>query len=77
MNESLAHLIELRQRLLRYVLVLGVVFAVFAFFANDIYHILALPLLAHVTHSQGLIATSVPAPFFSATKKCVGDEFFL
>lgn len=77
MRESIEHIIELRQRLLRYLLVLGVVFVSLAFFANDVYHVLTLPLLHHVTQGFGLIATSVPAPFLVPLKSALFVSFFV
>lgn len=59
----IAHLAELRDRLLR---VLGCVFSVFlllSFFANDIYHAIALPLLAQMPDNTTMIATEVASPF--------------
>jgi len=60
---TIQYLIELRKRLLQCVFVVGVVLCVFAFYANSIYHLLALPLLKGLPAGGGLIATSVPAPF--------------
>lgn len=76
MNESIAHLIVLRQSLLRYLLVLGVVFIALAFFANDVYHVLTLPLLHHIK-GLGLIATQVPAPFLVPLKSALVVSIFV
>lgn len=59
----MAHLIELRTRLLR---VIGVVLAVFlglAPFANKLYTVLALPLIERMPQGTTMIATQVAAPF--------------
>jgi sec-independent protein translocase protein TatC len=69
MDNSLAphwvrFLTELRRRLLYSLVFLGVVFAILVYFANDLYTVLALPLLKHLPHGQGLIATNVVASFF-------------
>ncbi|MDX9740308.1 MAG: twin-arginine translocase subunit TatC [Gammaproteobacteria bacterium] len=59
----MAHLLELRSRLLR---VLGVVLAVFlvlAPFANRLYTMLALPLIERMPQGTTMIATQVAAPF--------------
>lgn len=77
MKESIAHLIELRQRLIRYLSVMGVVFAVFAFFSKSIYHLLTLPLLGHVAGGVGLIAISVPAPFLVPLKSALFLSIFV
>jgi sec-independent protein translocase protein TatC len=55
-------LTELRRRLLHSLVFLCVVFAVLVYFANDLYTVLALPLLKHLP--QGLIATNIVAAFF-------------
>ena len=59
----IAHLAELRNRLLR---CLGVVFVIFlglSVFANDIYAMIAGPLLAQLPEQSSMIATEVAAPF--------------
>lgn len=64
----LNHLLELRNRLLRSVLVILVVFAALAYFANDIYHFVAQPLLMNMPVGSQMIATDVAAPFFTPFK---------
>lgn len=64
----LDHLLELRNRLLRSILVIVVVFAALAYFANDIYHFLAQPLLTNLPTGTQMIATDVAAPFFTPFK---------
>ncbi|MCK7459739.1 twin-arginine translocase subunit TatC [Idiomarina aminovorans] len=64
----LDHLLELRNRLLRSVLVILVVFAALAYFANDIYHFVAQPLLINLPLGTQMIATDVAAPFFTPFK---------
>lgn len=64
----LDHLLELRNRLLRSVLVILVVFAALAYFANDIYHFVAQPLLMNMPVGSQMIATDVAAPFFTPFK---------
>ena len=77
MSDMLAYLIELRRRLIRYLLVLGVVFAVLAYFANDVYHLLAVPLLKHLPEGPGLIAIAVPAPFLIPFKSALVASIFI
>jgi len=62
-NESLQLLIELRSRLIRALIFLFAVFAVFLYFANDLYTLLAEPLLRYLP-SGHLIATQIVSPFF-------------
>lgn len=59
----LSHLIELRDRLLKMLLSVGVLFLSLFWFADDIYTALAAPLLKHLPDSQ-MIAIDVAAPFF-------------
>ena len=53
------HLIELRDRLLKTLLVTIAIFACMAPFANDIYDFVADPLQARLTEGAGMIATSL------------------
>ena len=64
----LDHLLELRNRLLRSILVILLVFASLAYFANDIYHFVVQPLLSNMPLGTQMIATDVAAPFFTPFK---------
>jgi len=64
----LAHLLELRRRLLHCLLVLVVLFLPLSYFANDIYHLLASPLLAVLPAGTHMIATAVSTPFLVPLK---------
>ena len=59
----LSHLIELRDRLLKMVLAVGLLFLCLFWFSQEIYTALAAPLLKHLPNSQ-MIAIDVAAPFF-------------
>lgn len=59
----LSHLIELRDRLLRVVLAVLVMFLVLFPFANPIYTALATPLMAQLPEGSSMIAIDVAAPF--------------
>lgn len=64
-NDTLLRfLIELRKRVLISLVILSIIFSVLFYFANSLYTLLALPLLKHLPHGQGLIATNIAAPFF-------------
>jgi sec-independent protein translocase protein TatC len=63
-----AHLIELRSRLLRIVIGIGIIFAPCAYFARNLYTFLAGPLLAHMPEGHTMIATGVAAPFLAPFK---------
>lgn len=64
----LSHLVELRDRLLRIVFVVLALFLALFYFANDLYEVLARPLLAHMPSGGTMIATEVAAPFFTPLK---------
>ena len=59
----LSHLVELRDRLLKMILAVAVLFGCLFWFSDDIYTWLAAPLMAHLPNSQ-MIAIDVAAPFF-------------
>jgi sec-independent protein translocase protein TatC len=67
-DSLLGHLLELRNRLLRCVIAVLLVFASLAYFAADIYHLLAAPLIAVLPEGSSMIATDVAAPFFAPFK---------
>lgn len=77
MNETIFFLIELRKRLLRALLITGLVWLILSFFANNIYYFIALPFLHRVTAANGLIATSVTASFLIPFKCAFIISLFL
>ena len=62
------HLRELRTRLLRSVVLLVVIFVALFYFANDIYALVAAPLLAMLPETSSMIAIDVTSPFFAPFK---------
>lgn len=64
----IAHLIELRQRLLRCVLAVALVFLGLFYFANDIYSFFAAPLIDLLPEGSTMIATGVASPFLAPFK---------
>ncbi|WP_457668919.1 twin-arginine translocase subunit TatC [Thiolapillus sp.] len=64
----MSHLLELRDRLLRAVLVVLVAFLVLFPFGNDIYHFIAEPLMAVMPEGTSMIATKVASPFLTPFK---------
>lgn len=64
----LAHLAELRNALLRGIAAVLLIFLSLIYFAQDIYHWLATPLMVHLPAGTGMIATDVGAPFFAPFK---------
>ncbi|MEX0959710.1 MAG: twin-arginine translocase subunit TatC [Burkholderiales bacterium] len=67
-DSFMTHLIELRDRLLRSVIALLLVFVCLFPWARDIYTVLAEPLLAALPLGGQMIATEVTAPFFIPVK---------
>jgi sec-independent protein translocase protein TatC len=57
------HLIELRDRLLRVVLVVAVVFMALMPFSNTLFSMLSGPLMAHLPEDSSMIAIEVASPF--------------
>jgi len=73
----ISHLIELRSRLLRIVVGLIVVFVALFPFANDIYALLAAPLLSKLPMGGQMIATGVTTPFFVPMKVAMMAAFLI
>lgn len=73
----ISHLIELRNRLLRIVLVVLVVFIGLASYANEIYGILAGPLMKHMPKNSTMIAIDVASPFFTPFKLALIVAIFI
>ncbi|QIL90863.1 twin-arginine translocase subunit TatC [Microbulbifer harenosus] len=71
------HLIELRDRLLKTLLVVVAIFACMAPFANEIYDFVADPLQARLTEGAGMIATEVTSPFLTPFKTTFVLAFFI
>ncbi|HEY5930959.1 MAG TPA: twin-arginine translocase subunit TatC [Burkholderiales bacterium] len=67
-DSFMSHLIELRDRLLRCVIALLLVFVCLFPWASDFYNFLAQPMLASLPVGGQLIATEVTAPFFVPVK---------
>lgn len=73
----ISHLIELRNRLLKVVLSVLVVFLGLASYANEIYSFLAGPLLAHLPENSTMIAIDVASPFFTPFKLALVLSVFI
>ena len=67
-DSFMSHLIELRDRLLRCVIALLLVFICLFPWASELYNFLAQPMLASLPAGGQLIATEVTAPFFVPVK---------
>lgn len=73
----IAHLVELRQRLLHSVLIILVVFMALFYFANDLYEWLSTPLTALLPEGTSMIATDVTSPFFAPFKLTLVAAIFI
>ena len=64
----IAHLIELRDRLIKSLIVVGVVFAGLSFKANELYAVVAGPLTRSLPEGGQMIAIGVASPFLAPMK---------
>lgn len=64
----ISHLVELRARLLRAAVAVLLLLIVLAPFANDIYSVLAGPMLRHMPEGSTMIAIEVASPFLTPFK---------
>jgi sec-independent protein translocase protein TatC len=64
----ISHLIELRDRLLRMLIAVGVVFLILFPFASELYDLLAYPMMRALPEGSKMIATGVVAPFLIPVK---------
>lgn len=64
----ISHLIELRQRLMKAVLAVAIAFVPCAMFANDLFTLVAMPLIAKMPQGASMIATSLVSPFMAPFK---------
>lgn len=73
----ISHLLELRTRLLRAVVAVAIVFIPLAFFSNQLFTIVADPLIEKLPEGTSLIATSVVAPFMTPLKLALVTALFI
>lgn len=82
-NETLAegslmsHLLELRDRLLRSVIAIAVLFVPCAFFQDELYTLVAMPLLDKLPQGASMIATNPVSPFLVPLKLAFMASLFL
>ena len=76
-NSLVAHLIELRARVMKALASVFIVFLALFYFAQDIYTYVATPLLAVMPEGSSMIATDVAAPFLAPFKLTLVLSFFL
>ncbi|HNQ03229.1 MAG TPA: twin-arginine translocase subunit TatC [Thiobacillaceae bacterium] len=73
----ISHLLELRDRLLRAVVAWILIFACLFPWANDLYTLLAQPMLAKLPQGGQMIATEVVTPFFVPVKVTLMAAFLV
>ena len=73
----LSHLVELRDRLLRSVLFVLVIFSGLFFFANDIYQFVATPIMEALPEGSTMVATRTTAPFLTPFKLALVTSVFI
>ncbi|MGB5104431.1 MAG: twin-arginine translocase subunit TatC [Steroidobacteraceae bacterium] len=73
----ISHLLELRTRLLRAVVAVAIVFIPLAFFSNELFTLVADPLIEKLPEGTSLIATSVVAPFMTPLKLALVTALFI
>lgn len=73
----IAHLVELRQRIMRALLAMLIVFFGLVYFANDIYDIVSKPIRDQLPEGVTMIATDITATFFAPIKLTLVVAFFL
>ncbi|MBK8639102.1 MAG: twin-arginine translocase subunit TatC [Chromatiaceae bacterium] len=73
----MSHLVELRDRLLRMVMAIGIALVVLFPFANDIYTFIAEPIRAQLPEGSTMIATQVASPFMTPFKLALVSAIFV
>ncbi|MEQ1579142.1 MAG: twin-arginine translocase subunit TatC [Steroidobacteraceae bacterium] len=73
----ISHLLELRDRLLRAVIAIGVVFVPLAFFSNELFTLVAQPLISKLPADTSIIATSLISPFMAPLKLALVTSLFI
>lgn len=73
----LDHVIELRARILRGLLTVLILFVPIYFYANELYVLVAAPLMAHLPNDGNMIATDVASPFLTPFKLSIFAAIFL
>ncbi|MDC0609778.1 twin-arginine translocase subunit TatC [Vibrio sp.] len=77
-NQTLiGHLIELRNRLLKSLIAVLVVFLGLIYFSNHIYEFISQPLIAQLPKGASMIATNVTSPFFTPLKLTMFVSLFI
>ncbi len=73
----LDHVIELRTRILRSMVVVMCLFVPLYVYANELYTLVAAPLMSHLPNNGTMIATEVASPFLTPFKLSIFAAIFL
>ena len=73
----ISHLLELRDRLLRSMVAIGIAFGPCIYFSNDLFTFVAQPLLGKLPQGGNLIATGVMSPFTTPFKLSFFTALFI
>jgi sec-independent protein translocase protein TatC len=73
----ISHLVELRDRLLRAVICIGVIFLPCAYFSNELFTLVATPLMQKMPAGTSMIATSLVSPFLAPLKLSLFVALFI
>ena len=73
----MAHVVELRQRILRGLFAVVALFLPIYFFANELYGLVAAPLMARLPEGANMIATQVASPFITPFKLAIYAAIFI
>lgn len=73
----ISHLVELRDRLLRAVIAIGVLFLPCALYSNQLFTLIATPLMEKMPAGTSMIATTLVAPFMAPLKLALFIAVFL
>jgi sec-independent protein translocase protein TatC len=73
----ISHLVELRDRLMRAVICVGIVFLPCAYFSNELFTLVATPLIQKMPVGTSMIATSLVSPFLAPLKLALFVALFI
>jgi sec-independent protein translocase protein TatC len=73
----ISHLLELRTRLLHSVIAVAICFTPLAFFSNQLFTLIAHPLIERLPEGTSIIATSVVSPFMTPLKLSLVGAIFV
>lgn len=72
-----SHLIELRNKIIKALSAVAIVFLLLFYFANNIYLFIATPLMEHLPDTSHMIATEITSPFLAPFKLTLCTAIFI